>query len=105
VSDSELFKELMAGEGDDPYHRTMIVNMLRDLQAVLCIRPLFIFRSMFFRKLSFLTLDPILELSFPLEQNLKSYLLFKVFFHHPLLGFLCGFLEVRARILVGSNLF
>jgi len=81
VSDSELFKELMAGEGDDPYHRTMIVNMLRDLQAVLCIRALF-------RKLSFLTPDPILELSFPLE-NFKSYHLFKVFSSPTSTIFMC----------------
>jgi hypothetical protein len=38
----------MAGEGDDPYHRTMIVNMLRDLQAVFCIRAFFISDSTFF---------------------------------------------------------
>jgi hypothetical protein len=61
VSDSELFKELMAGEGDDPYHRTMIVNMLRDLQAVLCIRALFIFQiARFLRQV---IPDPILPLN------------------------------------------
>jgi len=32
VTDSEIFRELMVGSGDDPYRRGVIVNMLRELQ-------------------------------------------------------------------------
>ena len=35
VTDSEIFRELMVGSGDDPYRRGVIVNMLRELQVSL----------------------------------------------------------------------
>ncbi len=54
-----------------------------------CVSGLSLFSdSTFFRKLSFLTPDPILELSFPLE-NFKSYHLFKVFSSPTSTIFMC----------------
>lgn len=32
MPDSELFKELMAGKGEDAYHRGVVVDMLREMQ-------------------------------------------------------------------------